>query len=313
MGLWRLQVAVIAQFHALAVTWAAVEIGCATGPNAANVNGFYERTGEVKNGKPVFAKMVDAGSDWDVGLWESSDTKWCVSGREDIDANKAVGWAYTVHPGVIHPAVPGTAWQVQDGAELIMQPITVQAFTAAEAVRFCGLLVAWFSPRWLLWLLVRGVCRVVPVCSLVPLAHMSPELWCFPCFPCACASASASACACARASALYIFYFVYRFVFVPGSCLWLCVSCLSFVEFCWPMFALCFWLLYFLGGFNRRCRKVALCERNAMLQPNSFRLNLAVDVGANCDACRKWQRHWRQSWRKRSWLKSAAPPDFRPA
>ena len=141
-GTGALQAAAGAAIDALAAAGAAelaamrtVEIGGATGPRAAAVNGVYERTDEVKNGKPVFAKKVAGGAEWVVGLWEAPNGKWYVSRRSPIDANKAAGWARTVCAGVAHPAVPGAAWQVSDGAKFKMQEaITVRTLTSAEAV-----------------------------------------------------------------------------------------------------------------------------------------------------------------------------------
>jgi hypothetical protein len=116
----------------------AVEIGGATGPRAANVNGVYEWTDEVKNGMPVFAKKVAGGAEWVVGLWEAPRGKWYVSPRSSIDANKAAGFACTVCAGVAHPAVLKTAWKVSDGAKFKTQEaITVRILTAAEAVSCC--------------------------------------------------------------------------------------------------------------------------------------------------------------------------------
>jgi hypothetical protein len=114
-----------------------VEIGGATGLLAAAVNGVYERTDEVKNGKPVFAKKVAGGSECDVGLWEAPDGYWYVTDRADIDANEAGGWACTVCAGVAHPAVPGTAWQVDPGGDdplNFQEAVTVRTLTAVAAV-----------------------------------------------------------------------------------------------------------------------------------------------------------------------------------
>jgi hypothetical protein len=129
-----LQVAAGAAIDALAAAGAAelaairtVEIGGATGPSAAYVNRVYERTDDVKNGKPVFAKKVAGGAEWDVGLWEAPDGDWYVSSRSSIDANKAFGWAHTVCAGVAHPAVPGTAWTVSDGPKWnVQEAVTVR-------------------------------------------------------------------------------------------------------------------------------------------------------------------------------------------
>jgi hypothetical protein len=138
-----LQVAAGAAIDALAAAGAAelaamraVEIGGAAGPLAADVNGVYERTDEVKNGKPVFAKKVGGGSELDVGLWEAPDGYWYVTrGREIIDANKAGGIAATVCAGVAHPAVPGTAWKVYNCAKWnVQEAVTVRTLTAVEAV-----------------------------------------------------------------------------------------------------------------------------------------------------------------------------------
>jgi hypothetical protein len=132
---WCAQVAVAAAAAAELAATRTVEIGGATGPRAAGVNGVYERTDEVKNGKPVFAKKVAGGSEWVIGLWEAPDGLWYVSPRADFDANKAEGWACTVCAGVAHPAVPGTAWQVYDGAKFnVQEAVTVRTLTAAEAV-----------------------------------------------------------------------------------------------------------------------------------------------------------------------------------
>jgi hypothetical protein len=115
-----------------------VEIGGATGPRAADVNGVYERTDEVKNGKPVFAKKGAGGSEWVLGLWEAPDRSWYVSPRATIDANKADGWACTIIAGIAHPAVARTAWQVHSGVDdsfSMQKAVTVRTLTAAEAVR----------------------------------------------------------------------------------------------------------------------------------------------------------------------------------
>jgi hypothetical protein len=139
-----LQVAAGAAIDALAATGAAelaamraVEIGGATGPCAAYVNGVYERTDEVKNGKPVFAKKVGGGAEWFVGLWEAPTGKWNVSPRSSIDANKAAGWAATACTGVAHPAVPGAAWKVDPGGDdpfFFQETVTVRTLTAVAAV-----------------------------------------------------------------------------------------------------------------------------------------------------------------------------------
>jgi hypothetical protein len=112
-----------------------VEIGGATGPHAADVNGVYERTDGVKNGKPVFAKKVAGGSEWVLGLWEAPDGLWLVSPRAKIDGNEAAGWAHNVCTGVVHPAVPGTAWSAWDGTDWIVQEaVTVRTTPDLPAI-----------------------------------------------------------------------------------------------------------------------------------------------------------------------------------
>jgi hypothetical protein len=137
-----------------------VEIGGATGPRATDVNGVYERTDEVKNGKPVFAKKVAAGAEWVLGLWEGPDGDWYVSPRTSIDANEAAAWAHTVCAGVAHPAVPGAAWEVYDGAKFNMQEaVTVRTTPDLPAIQSSMAAAA-------AWDVVDGPVRAWPLCAV---------------------------------------------------------------------------------------------------------------------------------------------------
>jgi hypothetical protein len=161
-----LQVAAGAAIDALAAAWAAelaamrtVEIGGATGPRAAAVNGVYERTDEVKNGNPVFAKKVAGGSKVSCWLWEAPDGYWYVSPRSTIDANEAGGWAATVCTGVAHPAVPGTAWKMYDGTKYTAQEaVTVRTNPDLPAIQSSMAAAA-------AWDVVDGPVRAWPLCA----------------------------------------------------------------------------------------------------------------------------------------------------
>jgi hypothetical protein len=166
-GTGAVQAAAGAAIDALAAAGAAelaamrtVEIGGATGPSAADVNGVYERTDEVKNGKPVFAKKVAGGAEWVLGLWEAPDGYWFVSPRSSIDANKAAGWVATVCAGMAHPAVPGTAWNVSDGAKLKMQE-TVTVRTTPDLTTIQSSMAAAAA-----WDVVDGPVRAWPLCAV---------------------------------------------------------------------------------------------------------------------------------------------------
>ena len=89
-------------------------ISGATGPKAASVNGVFEPTGEVYNGKVLFAKRGDA----DKWLrFVASTGKWTVSPTKDKDENSTNGWCFSAGPEKGHAnPVCVTQWRVYTGS-----------------------------------------------------------------------------------------------------------------------------------------------------------------------------------------------------
>ena len=84
--------------------------GGATGSNAANVNGVFEPTGDVQNGKALFVKRGDA-SKW---LRFNPVGCWLVSSAADT----SIGWCQSVGPDKAHDDPTSvTKWQVYSGSD----------------------------------------------------------------------------------------------------------------------------------------------------------------------------------------------------
>ena len=70
----------------------AIVISGASGVNAGYVNGCFDPTNELKNGKKVYSKAGSNGSIW---LFWAND-KWIVGRTDAKDAGKAAGWAHSL-------------------------------------------------------------------------------------------------------------------------------------------------------------------------------------------------------------------------
>ena len=89
-----------------------VEISGATGPNAAVINGVYERTAERRRERVVYRKRGDG------DMWLSMAEKgWMVQETEDKEADNTDGWLTGSRAGALAKApsplaVPLEAWDV---------------------------------------------------------------------------------------------------------------------------------------------------------------------------------------------------------
>ena len=83
----------------------AVVLSGATGPDAPNINGVYEPTGEEHNSKPLYRKVGDPG--W--WLRCTPDGDWTVSSKVDMEANNLVGECSSAVIGLAHPTL-ATDW-----------------------------------------------------------------------------------------------------------------------------------------------------------------------------------------------------------
>jgi hypothetical protein len=85
------------------------EIQGATGVLASKVNGTYEKTSEIKNGKPVFAKV---GSDGTLVCWYLPHKVWAVTQAVKTYDRSICAYAVTSTVGLPHPIVADEKWSV---------------------------------------------------------------------------------------------------------------------------------------------------------------------------------------------------------
>ncbi len=74
---------------------AAIMVAGVIGKNADTLNGWYETTGDLQNGKPLFRKLKTP----DAWLRFTRDKKWMFSDTSDKDLNNNHGWCVSVEAG----------------------------------------------------------------------------------------------------------------------------------------------------------------------------------------------------------------------
>ena len=95
-----------------------VVIGGATGTNASSVNGIYEPTSEVYNGKLLFKKREMS----DIWLrFEESTRFWMVSSTTDKDAKNDVGFCHSSDKDLDDPKL-ALVWKVLNGSSQRTRP-----------------------------------------------------------------------------------------------------------------------------------------------------------------------------------------------
>jgi hypothetical protein len=80
-----------------------VMVGGVVGKRSDALNGVYEATGDLCNGKPLFRKRNDPGGAC-VWLRFSTTDRWCASDTENKDANNTRCSCYGLEKGKDHPS-----------------------------------------------------------------------------------------------------------------------------------------------------------------------------------------------------------------
>ena len=88
----------------------------ATGPDAPNINGVYEPTGEEHNGKTLLGKVGDPG--W--WLRCTPDGDWTVSRTASKEANDNIGQCSSAAIGLAHPTL-ATEWKVAKEGKFVAE------------------------------------------------------------------------------------------------------------------------------------------------------------------------------------------------
>ena len=97
--------------------------------HGAAVNGIFEKTEEMKNGKPVYTKVGSTGM---ACCWYGPGGRWYVGHVESKDANKVGGFAFSVEEGLAAPELV-TQWNVWLGGKFEQQAaVTVAVLSGAE-------------------------------------------------------------------------------------------------------------------------------------------------------------------------------------
>ena len=108
---------------------AGVTIDGATGYKTKFVNGSYVKSTEVKNGKPVYAKVGDK----TMCLFYATNDKWIVTTVATKEKNATSANAYTTTTFLASPDLVTTAWRVAEkdsGGKTVFQDqidVTVKA------------------------------------------------------------------------------------------------------------------------------------------------------------------------------------------
>ena len=107
----------------------AVSIAGATGHRKEIVNGSYVKSTEVKNGKPVYAKVGDKTK----CLFYAADDKWSVANVATKEKNGTKCFAYTPTTFLASPVLEPAGWRVAEkdsGGKTVFQDqidVTVKA------------------------------------------------------------------------------------------------------------------------------------------------------------------------------------------
>ena len=107
----------------------AVSIAGATGHRKEIVNGSYVKSTEVKNGKPVYAKVGNKNG----CLFYTTADKWTVTDVTDKDTNATTGYACSPTTHLASPELETVAWRVMEkdsGDKAAFQDQTAVTVTA---------------------------------------------------------------------------------------------------------------------------------------------------------------------------------------
>ena len=108
-------------------TW--ITIAGATGFQKDIINGTYVKTTEVKNGKPVYAKVGNKNG----CLFYTTADKWTVTDVTDKDTNATTGYACSPTTHLASPELETVAWRVMEkdsGDKAAFQDQTAVTVTA---------------------------------------------------------------------------------------------------------------------------------------------------------------------------------------
>ena len=104
-----------------------IHITGATGPHARKVNGVYELTDEIHNGRALFRKKDDN----DKWLRYVPNKTWMVSSTSDKDKNNSSGWLCSLEADLIDPTQ--ATWLVWDNVKWDKQ-------SSVTANKVCGMM-----------------------------------------------------------------------------------------------------------------------------------------------------------------------------